>query len=65
MCDRYHKPLFIVENGLGTVGKLTSDYKIHDKYRINYLCLHIELMKEAVIDGVELIGHNVGTTRYY
>lgn len=54
--DRYHKPLFIAENGLGALDKV-EDGKIHDQYRINYLRSHIEQMREAVKDGVEVIGY--------
>lgn len=54
--DRYRMPLFIVENGLGATDKLEEDGSIHDTYRIDYLRRHIEQMKEAVADGVELMG---------
>ncbi|GMA69029.1 6-phospho-beta-glucosidase [Leuconostoc litchii] len=57
--DRYRKPLFVVENGLGAVDELTADYKIHDDYRIDYLRLHLEQMKEAIIDGVNLMGYTM------
>ncbi len=56
MWDRYQKPLFIVENGLGAYDKV-EDGKIHDSYRIDYLKAHIEQMKEAVKDGVDLMGY--------
>ncbi len=56
--DRYQKPLFIVENGLGAVDELTEDGKVHDNYRIDYLKRHIEVMREAVEeDGVDLMGY--------
>lgn len=55
--DRYQKPLFIVENGLGASDKVEADGSVHDDYRIDYLKRHIEEMKEAVLDGVELIGY--------
>lgn len=32
--DRYQKPLFIVENGMGAIDELTEDGRIHDDYRI-------------------------------
>ncbi|MDN5986137.1 MAG: glycoside hydrolase family 1 protein, partial [Hafniaceae bacterium] len=35
--DRYQKPLFIVENGLGAKDKISADGAIHDAYRISYL----------------------------
>lgn len=55
--DRYQKPLFIVENGLGAFDRLEKDGQIEDGYRIDYLQQHIDQMKEAVEDGVELFGY--------
>lgn len=55
--DRYQKPLFVCENGLGARDTLTPDGEIHDDYRIDYLKQHIEQMKEAVKEGVDLMGY--------
>lgn len=56
--DRYQKPLFIVENGLGAVDSPDENGNITDDYRIEYLRDHIKAMKDAVNeDGVELIGY--------
>lgn len=56
--DHYHKPLFIVENGLGAYDKVEENGEIHDHYRIDYLRKHIEQMKKAVDeDGVDLMGY--------
>lgn len=56
--DRYQKPLFIVENGLGAVDRVEEDGSIQDDYRIAYLEAHIkEMMKAVEEDGVELIGY--------
>lgn len=56
--DRYQKPLFIVENGLGAVDKIKEDGSIQDDYRIAYLEAHIkEMIKAVEEDGVELIGY--------
>ena len=55
--DRYQIPIMIVENGLGAVDQITEDGQIHDDYRIDYMRQHIEEMKEAVCDGVDLIGY--------
>lgn len=56
--DRYQKPLFVVENGLGAVDVLKADGTIDDDYRIDYLRSHIRAMKEAAEeDGVDLIGY--------
>ena len=58
LTDRYHKPLFIVENGLGAYDKVESDGSIHDDYRVDYLRKHISEMEKAVaIDGVDLMGY--------
>lgn len=57
--DRYGLPVFVAENGLGAFDKLEEDGSIHDPYRIDYLKSHIEQMKEAVIDGVDLIGYTM------
>lgn len=55
--DRYQKPLFVVENGLGAYDKLTPDHKVYDTYRIDYLRAHIEALADAIADGVDLIGY--------
>ena len=55
--DRYELPVMVVENGLGAVDKISSDGKIHDDYRIDYLKQHIEAMGRAIADGVDLIGY--------
>ena len=62
--DRYQKPLFIVENGLGAKDKLTLDGKVHDQYRIDYLRKHIsQMLLSLKDDGIELMGYMVwGTT---
>lgn len=59
--DRYQKPLFIVENGLGTVDVLNEDENgnktVEDDYRIQYLKDHLIQVGEAVQDGVEIMGY--------
>jgi len=56
--DRYQKPLFIVENGLGAIDTPDANGEIDDSYRIDYLREHIKAMRDAVcIDGVELWGY--------
>ncbi|VDG33651.1 6-phospho-beta-glucosidase [Lactobacillus sp.] [Lactiplantibacillus mudanjiangensis] len=54
----YHKPLMIVENGLGAVDQVTADNQIHDEYRIAYLRAHIQAMQAAIdLDGVDVMGY--------
>lgn len=59
--DRYQKPLFIVENGLGAVDQLVVDGNgekiVNDDYRINYLQDHLVQVAEAIADGVEVMGY--------
>ena len=55
--DRYQKPLFVVENGLGAKDEFVND-TVEDDYRIEYLRRHIQNMKDAVdLDGVDLLGY--------
>ncbi|CPR19485.1 6-phospho-beta-glucosidase [Brenneria goodwinii] len=55
--DRYQKPLFIVENGLGAKDRIESDGGINDDYRIQYLNDHLVQVGEALEDGVEVLGY--------
>ncbi|MFP8917926.1 glycoside hydrolase family 1 protein [Enterococcus innesii] len=55
--DRYNIPLIIVENGMGAKDEVTSDGKIHDNYRINYMKQHIKEIMDAVEAGVDLFGY--------
>ncbi|WP_122640135.1 6-phospho-beta-glucosidase [Romboutsia sp. Marseille-P6047] len=56
--DRYQKPLFIVENGLGAVDTPDENGYVNDYYRIDYLREHIKAMIDAVeLDGVDLLGY--------
>lgn len=54
--DRYQKPIYITENGIGCYDQL-EDGRIHDQYRIDYYHMHIEQMKEAIKDGVDIRGY--------
>lgn len=54
--DRYHMPMFIAENGLGALDEV-EDGAVHDTYRIEYLRAHIEQMREAIKDGVQVFGY--------
>ena len=49
--------MMVVENGLGAYDVKGEDGMVHDTYRIDYLRQHIEQMKEAVKDGVDLMGY--------
>jgi 6-phospho-beta-glucosidase len=58
--DRWGKPLFVVENGLGARDELVEVdgvLTVLDDYRIDYLNDHLVQLGEAVADGVEVIGY--------
>ena len=56
--DRYQKPLFIVENGLGAPDVPEDSGEIEDDYRVEYLRAHIEQMEKAINeDGLPLLGY--------
>lgn len=59
--DKYRKPLFIVENGLGAKDELIDDGNgsktVNDDYRIDYMRDHLAQVGEAIEDGVKVIGY--------
>ena len=58
--DRWQKPLFIVENGLGAKDELVDidgRKTVVDDYRIAYLNDHLVQVREAIADGVEVLGY--------
>ncbi|VUX07606.1 Aryl-phospho-beta-D-glucosidase BglH [Streptococcus pasteurianus] len=58
--DRYQKPLFVVENGLGAIDSLDEHNEIEDTYRINYLSDHITaLLKAKDEDGIPILGYTM------
>lgn len=57
LTSKYNLPILITENGLGAFDKIEDSNKIHDEYRIDYLKAHVKACKEAITDGVELLGY--------
>jgi 6-phospho-beta-glucosidase len=58
--DRWQKPLFIVENGLGAKDELVEVDGVKtvlDDYRIAYMNDHLVQVGEAIADGVEILGY--------
>ena len=59
--DRYQLPLFIVENGIGAEDQLVTlengEKTVLDDYRIDYLRQHLIQVREAICDGVEIMGY--------
>lgn len=58
--DRYQKPVFVIENGLGEIDKLEEDGTVHDLYRMKFLSEHFQQMKDAInIDKVPCFGYTM------
>lgn len=58
--DRWQKPLFIVENGLGAKDELVEvdgELTVLDDYRIEYMNDHLWQVGEAIADGVDVMGY--------
>lgn len=58
--DRYHKPLWVVENGIGWDDQKDPDGRVHDSYRIDYLRANVSSMRDAITkDGIDLMGYTM------
>lgn len=55
--DRYHLPLFIVENGIGLDENLNENGTIEDDFRMEYIEDHLKYVHEAILDGVDVMGY--------
>src|SRR5699024_9523314 len=54
---RYGLPILITENGLGEFDKIEENEIINDDYRLEYLRSNIKQIKEAITDGVDMLGY--------
>lgn len=58
--DRYQKPLFVIENGMGAVDEPDADGRVHDAYRMRYVAEHLAQIRDAItIDHVDCIGYTM------
>lgn len=55
--DRYQIPLFVAENGIGLQENTDGLIEIEDTQRIDYLSSHIREMRNAIKNGVDIIGY--------
>ncbi|WP_258804181.1 glycoside hydrolase family 1 protein [Pseudarthrobacter sp. NS4] len=58
--ERWQKPLFIVENGIGAkdvLVELDGELTVEDDYRIEYMNDHLVQVREAIADGVQVLGY--------
>jgi len=49
--------IYITENGMASVDKLSDDNRVHDKKRIEYFESHLASCKEAIKEGIPLKGY--------
>ena len=58
--ERYQKPLFVAECGLGAHDRLVEDghgsFTVNDDYRIDFLRQHLLQVEAAIEDGVDVFG---------
>jgi len=58
--DRYQKPIFIVENGIGEIDEYDENFYVEDDYRISYLKDHFEEIGKAInLDYIPVIGYTM------
>lgn len=56
--SRYHKPIFIVENGIGIDEELDETMSVEDNLRIEYYQSHIKNIKDSInVDGIQVMGY--------
>ena len=60
LADRYEKPVFVVENGMGAIDEADENGYVEDDYRIEYLRDHFKCMMQAILeDGVNCFGYTM------
>lgn len=55
--QRYGLPLFITENGVGAFESLDENGTVEDDYRVEYIGNHLRAIRDAISDGVEVMGY--------
>lgn len=55
--ERYHLPILVSENGMANVDFVMLDGKVHDPQRIDYIHRHLKCLKQAIADGVPVLGY--------
>lgn len=55
--ERYHKPIFITENGMSAHDAVSLDGGVHDPNRVDYLHRYLRELRRAADDGVDVMGY--------
>ena len=59
ICDRYHIPVMISENGVAIVDFVMDDGHVHDPQRIQFLTWYLRGLKRAAGEGYPVLGYMV------
>ncbi|MCL1999589.1 MAG: GH1 family beta-glucosidase [Turicibacter sp.] len=57
MYERYKIPIVITENGMSAHDCVSLDGKVHDPNRINYMQRYLTSLRQAVGEGVDVMGY--------
>lgn len=55
--ERYKLPIFVTENGMSNLDWEMLDGKVRDPQRIDYMHRHLQQLKRAMDEGVDVIGY--------
>lgn len=55
--ERYHKPIYITENGMAAHDRVSLDGKVHDPNRIDYMQRYLREFLRAGEDGTDIAGY--------
>ena len=55
--ERYKTPIYVTENGVCNIDVISSDGRVHDPQRIDFLNRYILAMKRAIDDGADIRGY--------
>ena len=55
--ERYGLPIMITENGLAAHDTISTDGKVHDPKRTDFLCRYLKELKRAIDDGIPVLGY--------
>ncbi len=57
VAERYHRPIYISENGLSCRDKLFLDGQVHDPQRIDFLARYLQALSRAIQSGTDVRGY--------
>lgn len=55
--ERYGLPIVVTENGMANCDWVHLDGQVSDPGRIDYVCRHLRSLKQAAVEGVDVMGY--------